>query len=62
MIHKIQLLTDPEEVQRLYEFIRRFPLDYPDYFQWLEKCKRELELGYKKYFMLQTLMGGSSDH
>lgn len=50
MIHKIQLLTNPEEVQRLYEFIRQFPLDYPDYFVWLEKCKRQLELGEKKAF------------
>ncbi|MCK4386570.1 MAG: GNAT family N-acetyltransferase [Candidatus Pacebacteria bacterium] len=50
MIHKIQLLTNFEEIQKLYKFIQRFPLDYPDYFQWLEKCKRELKLGYKKAF------------
>jgi len=50
MIHKIQLLTTSGEVQKLYEFIKQFPLDYPDYFQWLEKCRRELEIGYKSAF------------
>lgn len=50
MIHKIQLLTTQEEAQKLYEFIIQFPLSYPDYFQWLEKCKRELEIGYKRAF------------
>ena len=50
MIHKIQLLTHPEEVQGLYAFIRQFPLDYPDYFAWLEKCRKQLELGEKKAF------------
>lgn len=45
----IELLnTNSEEVNRIYDFVRQFPLDYPDYFVWLEKCKRELELGYKK--------------
>ncbi len=45
----IELLnTNPEEVKRICDFIRQFPLDYPDYFVWMEKCKRELELGYKK--------------
>jgi len=50
MIHKIQLITTPKEAQKIYEFIVQFPLDYSDYSQWLEKCKRELELGYKKAF------------
>lgn len=50
MINKIQLLTNPKEVQRLYFFIKQFPFDYPGYFVWLEKCKRQLELGEKKAF------------
>lgn len=50
MIHKIQLLTNPKEIQKLYEFIRQFPLDYPNYFDWLEKCIRQLELGEKQAF------------
>ncbi|MBI2124176.1 GNAT family N-acetyltransferase [Candidatus Pacearchaeota archaeon] len=50
MIHKIQLLTNSEEVQRLYAFIRQFPLDYPNYSAWLEKCRRQLELKEKKAF------------
>lgn len=50
MIQKIQLLTSPEEVNLVYEFVKKFPLNYPDYFLWLKKCRRELELGYKKAF------------
>ena len=42
MIRKIQLLTNHGEIQKLYEFIRQFPLDYPNYFIWLEKCKDEI--------------------
>ena len=45
---KIKVVNNPEEIKRLYQFIRGFSLDYPDYFQWVEKCRRELELGYKK--------------
>ena len=48
MIHRIKLLNDFKEVQKLYEFIKQFPLDYPDYFIWLEKCKRQLELNEKR--------------
>ncbi|MFA5382349.1 MAG: GNAT family N-acetyltransferase, partial [Candidatus Micrarchaeia archaeon] len=47
-ILKPVILSDPELIQTLYTFIKRFPLDYPDYELWLEKCKRELELGYKQ--------------
>lgn len=50
MIHKIQLLTNSEEIQGVYDFIKQFPLDYPDYFQWIEKCRSELQLGYKHSF------------
>ncbi|MFH1637699.1 MAG: GNAT family N-acetyltransferase [Candidatus Woesearchaeota archaeon] len=44
----IKLLTDPDEVKRLYEFVKKYPVDYPDYFIWLEKCRRQLEFGEKR--------------
>jgi ribosomal protein S18 acetylase RimI-like enzyme len=50
MINEIKLITEPEEIKKLYDFIRQFPLKYPDYFMWLEKCKRQLELGEKNAF------------
>lgn len=50
MIKQIRLLDSPEEVQRLYNLIRQYPLDYPNYFVWLEKCRRQLELGEKRAF------------
>jgi len=51
MIQKIHLVKDEEEIKQLYEFIKKFPLDYPSYFDWVEKCFRELQLGYKKAFV-----------
>ena len=53
MIQKIHLVKDEEEINRLYEFIKKFPLNYPNYSSWLEKCKREIELGYKKAFVCE---------
>lgn len=50
MIEQVRLLSNPEEVQRLYDFIKQYPLDYPDYHIWLEKCRRQLENGDKKAF------------
>lgn len=57
MSHKIHLLTDIADITKLYNFIRQFPLDYPDYFQWVKKCKRELELDYKQAFYATDLNG-----
>lgn len=42
------LITDPEEIRVLYEFIQSQPLNYPRYEEWVKKCIRELEIGYKK--------------
>lgn len=44
----VKLLTNTEEINELYNFIQKYPLNYPNYSEWLLKCKRELELGYKK--------------
>ncbi|MDD5651156.1 MAG: GNAT family N-acetyltransferase [Candidatus Nanoarchaeia archaeon] len=52
-MYKIKLIKDQEEINKLYNFIKQFSLDYPDYNIWLEKCKRELELGYKKAFVCE---------
>lgn len=49
----IKLVTDPDEINELYQFIKQYPLDYPNYSEWLKKCKRELELGYKKAFVYE---------
>ena len=54
---QVQILTGEGKIERLYNFIRQFPLDYPDYFEWLQKCKRELELGYKKAFYVTNSNG-----
>lgn len=50
MIEQIRLITDTKEINLLYDYLKKFPLDYLDYSLWLKKCKRELELGYKKAF------------
>lgn len=54
MTQQTQLITDPEEIRQLYEFIKRFPYDYPDYLTWVEECFRELQLGYKKAFVYRV--------
>ena len=47
-ISKIELLEDPVQIRKLYEFIRSIPLDYPSYEEWTKKCYKEILLGYKK--------------
>ncbi|HLC72540.1 MAG TPA: GNAT family N-acetyltransferase [Candidatus Nanoarchaeia archaeon] len=50
----IGLVTDMEEIRRLYDFIRAQPFDYPRYLDWVEKCKRELELGIKRALVVKS--------
>ncbi|MBI5871803.1 GNAT family N-acetyltransferase [archaeon] len=50
MIEQLKLLTDSEEVRKVYEFIKQYPLGYPDYFVWLKKCRRQLKIREKKCF------------
>lgn len=47
MIEQVKLLSSFEEIQKLYDFVKQYPLDYPDYFVWLEKCRKQLETGDK---------------
>ncbi len=44
MVKLIGLISDRDEVQRIYNFIKAHPLDYPNYADWTEKCRRQLEL------------------
>ena len=53
MIQQIKLLTHAEELKRLYQFIKKFEEDYPDYPEWVEKCFRELQFDYKKAFVFE---------
>lgn len=39
-----------KEILEIYQYIKPLNLGYPDYKKWIEKCKRELEFGYKKAF------------
>lgn len=50
MVYETQFLTTSEEATFLYDFIKSFSLDHPNYLRWLEKCKIELGLGHKKAF------------
>ncbi|MCK4553278.1 GNAT family N-acetyltransferase [Candidatus Pacearchaeota archaeon] len=40
----------PEEIMKIYQYIKSFNLNYPNYNGWVEKCKKELESGYKKAY------------
>ena len=48
-----KLITDIEDINELYDFIRAYPLDYPDYMLWVRKCIDELKLGYKQAFVFR---------
>ena len=39
-----------DKINVVYQFIKQFPLNYPDYNGWVEKCKRELRQGIKTGF------------
>ena len=43
-------MSGAEEADGLYDFLKGFPLDYPNYNLWLERCRSELESGYKKAY------------
>jgi GNAT superfamily N-acetyltransferase len=49
-VFAFKLVSDNDEIGQVYNFVKGFPLDYPHYLDWLEKCRRELESGYKKAF------------
>jgi len=46
----IRQVQTPEDAQAVFGFIKQFPLNYPDYESWLEKCKEELKIGSKHAF------------
>ncbi|MEK6816644.1 MAG: GNAT family N-acetyltransferase [Nanoarchaeota archaeon] len=50
MDYSIRLLSGREEADILRNFLSKFPLDYPDYFSWLDRCRPELESGQKKAY------------
>ena len=47
-----RMITDRADIDAVMEFVRRFPLDYPQYDAWLELCKRQLQLGKKNGFYI----------
>lgn len=46
----IKLKNTSEEIMKIYQYIKSFNLNYPNYNGWIEKCKKELESGYKKAY------------
>ena len=45
------MVKDPEEIRQLYDFIKKFPEDYPSYFDWVDQCFDELRKGHKQAFV-----------
>ncbi len=56
----IKLASSSKEIMEIYQYIKSFNLDYPDYDGWIKKCKKELEYGYKKsyYYKKGLEIGG----
>jgi len=59
MIYKIEFAAYIEEIRQIYEFIKKFPEDYPSYFDWVEQCFEELDSGYKKAFFCESEYNGN---
>jgi len=57
---QIKLVSSSEEIREIYQYIKSFNSDYPNYNKWVEKCKRELESNYKKacYYRVGSDIGG----
>lgn len=55
----IKLASSSKEIMEIYQYIKSFNLDYPDYDGWIKKCKEELRY-YKKahYYKKGLEMGG----
>jgi len=47
-----KLIESEDEIKKVCDYLMSLNLDYPDYNQWVEKCKRELISGYKKGFYM----------
>ncbi len=60
-ISTIKLITDSTEINQLQDFIKRFPLDYPNYDGWVKQCYEELCSGSKRAFVckLEGIIIGS---
>ncbi len=50
---QVKLASSSEEIVEIYKYIKPFNLDYPDYDEWVEKCKKELESDYKKAYYVK---------
>ena len=48
MLYKSSLVKDPKEIEEVYSFIKKHPMDYPGHDEWCQKAYRETVLGYKK--------------
>ena len=46
----IKLAESKKEIEDIFQYINDLDLDYPNYKEWIQECKRELEIGYKKAF------------
>jgi len=46
----IKLANSSKEIMEIYRYIKSFDLGYPNYNEWVKKCKKELESDYKKAF------------
>ena len=47
---RLKLIESSEEIARVYDFLKAFPLEYPNYSNWLKKCRKELKEGHKSGF------------
>ena len=54
MLRIIKSIDSDEESWEVYRFLRKFPLEYPKYDEWLKQCRRQLRTGAKRGFVALT--------
>jgi ribosomal protein S18 acetylase RimI-like enzyme len=52
MVFRAKIAENNNEINKVYDFVKQFPLSYPNYYSWIEKCKIELEKNQKKAFFV----------
>ncbi len=51
---KLKSADSNKEINEVFNYIRGFNLNYPDYSAWVDKCRTELISGYKKAFYVKV--------
>jgi len=55
MNKEIKTAKNKKEIESVCNYVKQFPVNYPNYDKWLKKAEFELKTGYKKAFYVTDL-------